>query len=154
MKKTIYSLALTVVAAGTLLVGCQPTTKKEAIAKNKVAAAREDVQDAKEELMDARKEATAEEWNAFKDQTNATINENEKHIIALKAKIKTTRNSIDAVYAKKVADLEQKNKDLRFKMASYKKDRNSDWQSFKREYNHDMNELSDALRDVTVDNKK
>ena len=100
MKKTIYTLALTTFVAGTVLVGCQTSTKKEEIAKDKVAAARENVQDAKEELMDARKEATAEEWKAFKDQTNATIHENEMRIADLKAKMKKTVNSIDAMYAK------------------------------------------------------
>ncbi|MFV5687925.1 hypothetical protein ACM55M_04805 [Flavobacterium sp. ZT3R25] len=154
MKKTIYILALTTFIAGTLLIGCQTSTKKEAAAKDKVADAREDVQDAKEELMNARKEATTEEWKAFKDQTNATINENEIRIADLKAKMKKTENSIDAMYAKKVNELEQKNKDIKAKVETYKNDRNSDWESFKREYNHDMNELGDALRDVTVDNKK
>ncbi|MFV8326487.1 hypothetical protein [Flavobacterium sp. ZS1P14] len=154
MKKTIYTLALTTFMAGTVLVGCQTSTKKEEIAKDKIANAREDVQEATEELIDARKEATAEEWKAFKDQTNATISENEMRIVDLKAKMKKTGNSIDVVYAKKVAELEQKNKDIKFKVETYKNDRNSDWQSFKREYNHDMDELGDALRDITVDNKK
>ncbi|MFV5692129.1 hypothetical protein ACM55K_08910 [Flavobacterium sp. LT1R49] len=154
MKKTIYILALTTFIAGTILIGCQTSTKKEEEAKDKVADAREDVQDAKEELMNARKEATTEEWKAFKDQTNATINENEMRIADLKAKMKKTENSIDAMYAKKVNELEQKNKDIKAKVETYKNDRNSDWESFKREYNHDMNELGNALRDVTVDNKK
>lgn len=30
----------------------------------------------------------------------------------------------------------------------------SDWETFKREYNHDMDELGNALKDLTVDNKK
>ncbi|MFV8376141.1 hypothetical protein [Flavobacterium sp. LB1P62] len=154
MKKTIYTLALTTFVAGTVLVGCQTSTKKEEIAQDKVAAAREDVKDAKEELTDARKEATAEEWKAFKDQTNTTVNENEMRIVDLKAKIKKTGNSIDAMYVKKVEELEQKNKDLKVKVETYKNDRNSDWESFKREYTHDINELGDALRDVTIDNKK
>jgi antirestriction protein len=154
MKKTICTLALTTVVAASLLVGCQTSTKKEAIAEEKVAAARNDVQDAKEELMDARKEATAEEWKSFKDQTNATIHKNELRIGDLKAKMKKTGNSIDATYAKKVAELEQKNKDINYKVETYKNDRNSDWESFKREYNHDINELGTALRALTVDNKK
>lgn len=154
MKKTIYRLALTTFIAGTMAVGCQTSTKKEEMAKDKIANAREDVQEATKELIDARKEATVEEWKAFKDQTNAKIDENETRIADLKAKMKKTGNSIDAVYAKKIAELEQKNKDIKLKVETYKNDRNSDWQSFKREYNHDMNELGNALRDVTIDNKK
>jgi len=37
---------------------------------------------------------------------------------------------------------------------SYKNDADSDWQSFKREFNHDMDELGHSLKDFTVDNKK
>ncbi|MFV5699672.1 hypothetical protein ACM55H_14995 [Flavobacterium sp. ZT3R17] len=154
IRKTIYTLALTTFIAGSVLVGCQTSTKKEEIAKDKVADAREDVQDAKEELMNARKEATAEEWKAFKNQTNIAINENEIRITDLKAKMEKTGNSIDALYAKKVEELEQKNKDIKFKVGTYKNDKASDWESFKREYNHDMNELGQALKDMTVDNKK
>jgi DNA-directed RNA polymerase subunit N (RpoN/RPB10) len=29
----------------------------------------------------------------------------------------------------------------------------SDWEAFKREFNHDMEELGKALKDLTVDNK-
>ena len=30
----------------------------------------------------------------------------------------------------------------------------SNWESFKREFNHDMDEIGQALKDLTVDNKK
>lgn len=153
MKKTIYTLALTTFMAGSILVGCQTPTKKEQEAKDKVADAREDVQDAKEELMEARKEATTEEWQTFKNETTAKINENEIRIAELKAKMKKTGNSIDAISTKKIEELEQKNKDIEAKVETYKNDRSSDWESFKREYNHDINELGKALKDMTVNNK-
>jgi hypothetical protein len=38
-------------------------------------------------------------------------------------------------------------------MDTYEK-KQSDWESFKREFNHDMDELGQALKDLTVDNKK
>lgn len=154
IRKTIYTLALITFIVGSVLVRCQSSTKKEEIAKDKVADAREEVQDAKEELMNARKEATAEEWKAFKNQTNIAINENEIRITDLKAKMKKTGNAIDPLYVKKVKELEQKNKDIKFKVETYKNDKASDWESFKREYNHDMSELGQALKDMTVDNTK
>lgn len=153
MKKTIYTLALTTFIAGSVLVGCQTSTKKELEAKDKVTDALREVQDAKEELMDARKEATAEEWQKFKNKTLAKVNENETKIAELKAKMKKTGNSIDAISTKKIEELEQKNKDIEAKVETYKNDRSSDWESFKREYNHDINELGKALKDMTVNNK-
>lgn len=153
MKKTIYTLALTTFIAGSALVGCQTSTQKEQEAKDKISAAQGDVQDAKEELMEARKEATSEEWHTFKNKTLAKVNENETRIAELKVKMKKTGSSIDAIYAKKIEELEQKNKDIEAKVTTYKNDRSSDWESFKREYNHDMDELGDALKDMTVNNK-
>ena len=40
------------------------------------------------------------------------------------------------------------------KLDNYKVDASENWESFKREFNHDMSELGDALKDITVDNKK
>jgi flagellar biosynthesis GTPase FlhF len=153
MKKTIYTLALTTFIVGSVLVGCQTSTKKELEAKDKVTDAQREVRDAKEELIEAKKEATAEEWQTFKNETAAKVNENENKIAELKAKMKKTGNSIDAIYAKKIEELEQKNKDIEVKVETYKNDRSSDWESFKREYNHDMTELGQALKDMTIDNK-
>jgi hypothetical protein len=39
-------------------------------------------------------------------------------------------------------------------MKAYKNDADSDWQSFKREFNHDMDELGNAFNNLTVNNKK
>jgi hypothetical protein len=154
MKKTIFTPILTTFIAGIVLVGCQSSTKKEEAAQDNVADARENVEDAKEELMVAKKAATAEEWKVFKNETSVIINENEIRIAELKAKMKKTGKSIDALYEKKIEELEQKNKDIKAKVETYKNDTSSDWESFKREYNHDMSELGQALKDITVDNKK
>lgn len=35
----------------------------------------------------------------------------------------------------------------------YKNDTSSDWKSFKEEYNRDMDELGQAFKNLTVDNK-
>jgi len=67
--------------------------------------------------------------------------------------MKKTGNSIDVISAKKIEELEQKNKDIEAKVETYKNDRSSDWESIKREYNHDINELGKALKDMTVNNK-
>jgi hypothetical protein len=154
MSKKIYMLAILSVMTATVLIGCQTSTKKEDEAKDNVADAREDTEDAKENLMVAKKEATAEEWKKFKEETNTRIAENKIIIAELKAKIKNTGSSIDLMYAKKIDELEQKNKEIKIKVDSYKNDTSDDWESFKREYNHDMDQLSQALKNLTVDNKK
>ena len=153
MKKTLYTLALTTIMAGTVLTSCQNTTKKEEAAQDNVENARENLDDAKEELSDARKEATHEEWDAFRASTDATITANENRILDLKARMKNTGSSIDTEYARRIAVLEQKNNNMKAKIESYKKDSKDDWESFKKEYNRDMNELGEAFKNLTVDNK-
>ena len=154
MNKAIYTLAITTLLTATILTGCQTSTKKEEVAKDKVADATEDMQAATEELMVAKKEATAEEWKQFKAETNIRIAENESRIAELKVKMKNTGNSVDAMYAKKIEELEQKNTEIKNKVESYKNDSRDDWQSFRQEFNHDINQLSEALKDINVDNKK
>jgi len=147
MKRIILTIAVTTFLAGTIFTGCNQATPKE-------EAAQENLQDAKQELKEAQKEATAEEWIAFKTETDMKIQKNEIRIAELKVKIKKQGKAFDALYQKKVDQLEQKNSDLKSRMAEYEKTTHSNWESFKREFNHDMDELGQAFTDLTVDNKK
>ncbi|UQD56676.1 peptidase M23 [Flavobacterium sp. K5-23] len=147
MKKTIYSLVFTLLIAGTGLTGCKSSTKEEIEAELKV-------EEAKDNLVEVKKEASAEEWKTFEKDTDSVININKIRIAELKLNLKKTGKSIDANYNEKIEVLEQKNKDLKSKMDTYKNDASNDWKSFKNEFNHDMNELGNALKDFTVDNKK
>ena len=154
MKKTIFFLAITTIIVGTTVVGCKSTTKEEIESQEKVDVAEQNLKDAKDSLVVAKKEATAEEWQTFKNQTDSVISYNEAQIAELKLKMQKTGKSVDAKYQKNIDILEQKNKDLKVKVDTYKNDANSDWQSFKREFNHDMDEIGQAFKDLTVDNKK
>lgn len=105
-------------------------------------------------MIEVKKAAIAEEWKAFKIYGDSIINENNERIAELKLKMKKTGKSIDAQYEKSIDALEQKNKDLKVKMETYKNDANADWQSFKREFNHDIDGVGQALKDLRVDNEQ
>jgi hypothetical protein len=154
MKKTIYTLAAITLMTTAVLLGCNSSTKKEEDAKDDVADARENTEDAKEELMIAKKEANAEEWKKIKKETNTRITQNKIRIAQLKVKMIKSENSIDTLYAKKIEELEQKNKDIKIKVDSYKNDTSDDWELFKREYNHDMDQLNRAINEMAISNKK
>jgi septal ring factor EnvC (AmiA/AmiB activator) len=156
MKKSILTLACTALMIGAVVVSCQSPAKKEETAKDNLQKAQEDLDEVQYDAAMAaeKKAAIAKEWRTLKDNTQATINENEIRIAELKVKMKKTGKDIDSLYAKKIDALEQKNKDIKTRIETYKEDKNSDWESFKREYNHDMEELGKALKDITVDNKK
>ena len=140
--------------SGMILLSCQSTTEKE-------EKATEDVQEARHELADVKKDIIAdsleavktEEWRIFRNEADARIRSNDIQIAALKKKMEKPGNKMDADYPQSILDLEKKNKDLQDRMNAYEKNQ-SDWESFKREYNHDMEELGEALKDFRVNNKK
>jgi hypothetical protein len=154
LKKIISTLAIAMLIAGTIFTGCQSSAGKEEAAQAKVKDAKQDLKEVQNEAnADAQKAATAEEWKAFKSESEAKIKDHEIRIAELKAKMKKPGKTFDALYEKRIDALEQKNRDLKIRMEAYEKSQ-SDWESFKREFNHDMDELVQALKDITVDNKK
>ena len=153
MKKSIFTLAIASFVIGLIVTSCKPNTEKEQAAQENVDSAKVAVTEAENDLDEAKRAATAEEWQQFKEDTNAKIDENNAKIAELKLKIKKTGKDIDVSYQKSIDAMEQKNKELKIKLDSYKNDVNSDWKSFKREFNHDMDELGQSLKDFTVNNK-
>jgi|SRR6187402_1474527 len=154
MKKSIFTLSALTIMIGCMFMSCKPKSEEVQNAQQNVDSAEVALTEAKEDLDEAKRAATAEEWQAFKDETNAKIEDNNAKIAELKLKAKKTGKEIDEAYKRNVDTLEQKNKRLKIKIDSYKNDANSDWNSFKREFNHDLDELGQSLKDFTVDNKK
>jgi len=150
----IFIIAVTTIMAGTIFTGCQSSTQKQQAAQDKVQDARQDLNAAKKNANEvAQKAATAEEWKTFKSESELKIKDNEIRINELTVKMKKPGELFDALYEKKITNLEQQNKDLKARLEAYEKSQ-SNWESFKREFNHDMDAIGQALKDLTVDNKK
>lgn len=146
--------AIAAFISGATLTNCESSAKKSEDAQAKVLDAKQDLKDAQSDAsVAAQKAADAEEWRTFKMDTQAKIDANEKYVAEMKAKMKVSGKKMDAVYEKSIDALELRNKNLKVRMEAYEKGQ-SDWQSFKREFNHDMDELGQAFKDLTVDNKK
>jgi hypothetical protein len=153
MKTQILAFAMTMCMAGTFFTSCETAAQKEEAAEANVQDAGQELKEAQQvALTAARKVATAEEWNAFKVETEAKIDKNEVRIGELRVKLNKPGKTFDKAIANRIDTLEQQNKDLRIRLADYKQNQ-SDWDSFKREFNHDMDELGKALTDFTVNNK-
>ncbi len=154
MNKLIYAVAISMFMAGTLFTSCQSASQKEDEAQEDVQDAKEDLQEAQEEAnLQAQKAANAEEWRVFKSDAEIKITKNENRVAELKVQVKKPGKTFDEVYSKRIDVLEQQNKDLKARMVTYESNQ-SEWESFKREFNHDMDELGNALNDLTVNNKK
>jgi DNA repair ATPase RecN len=155
MKKIIFILTVTItIMAGTIFTSCQSSIQKQEAAQAKVRDAKQDLNAAQKDAKAAAQVvATAEEWKAFRSESELKIRDNEIRITELNVKMKKPGEIFDALYAKKIANLEQQNKDMRARLEAYEKSQ-SNWESFKREFNHDMDAIGQALKDLTVDNKK
>lgn len=154
MKNKLFILLVAAsFVAGTIFTGCQSSASKEEAARAKVDEAEQALVDAQQDAdIEAQKVASAEEWLAFKIESEVKISEYEIRIKALKTQMKKPGKTFDDLNKQRIEQLEQKIADLKTRMNDYEKNQTG-WESFKREFNHDMDELGTALKDLTVDNK-
>lgn len=154
MKKTTQLFAVITLLAAAVFTGCKSPDEKVAAAEDKVENAKEDLkEEVKDANADAVKKANAEEWKEFKTRSNEEIKDNEKKIAEIRVKLKKPGKLLDPIYEKRIANLEEKNRDLQAKLDGYETNQ-SDWESFKAEFKHDMDEFGKAFKDITVNNEK
>lgn len=146
MKKTIFILAVTSFIAGAILTSCQSSEKKVENAQNEVAKANDNLDKANQEYL-----ADIEDYRkVIIDKIDA----NNKSIAEFKLRINKEKKEAREDYKQRIADLEQKNSDIKKKLDDYKAEGKENWENFKTEFNHDMDELGKAFQDLTVRNTK
>jgi hypothetical protein len=119
----------------------------------KVEDARQDVIDATKELDKANREYLVDLEN-YRKEITTQIAANENRIAELKIKAAHEKKTYQAGYKKKIGELEQKNNDMKIRINDYKEEGKENWEKFKQEFSHDMDELGRALNDITVNNVK
>lgn len=151
MKQSITILCLaTILIGGISLNGCKTPGEKVNDAQIQVDNAKENLEKVETKAVVAEiKAANAEEWKIFKNESEAKIKTNEIRISELKSKIKRSGYPMDNLNTKRVDTLEMQNKMLQSKVDNYNKTM-TDWETFKKEFNHDMDGLGTALKDFTV----
>lgn len=147
MKKIISILAVTIFATGIILSSCQSSAKKIEKAEDKVQEAKKDVLDAKYDLDMARQDSITE-FEQFKKEVEAKITAHEKLIAEFKARIANDKLENRAIYEKRLADLEQKNTDMKKVLAEYKVVGQTNWQLFKTEFRRDIDKLGEAFNEL------
>ena len=129
-----------------LLVSCKSPAEKVEKAEEEVTEANQNLEKANEEYLN--------DVEAYRLQTADKIADNEKNIIEFNARIEAKKKDANADYKKKVAELDKKNNDMKKKMADYKASGKENWENFKTEFNHDMDALGQAFKDLSVNNVK
>ncbi len=154
MKSSFFGFTVVItLISGIAFIGCRSAAKREDAAQVKVQRAQQrlsEIQNSTKE--DELKTVSAENWETFMSEAEVKIKQNEIRISEFKIKMKRPGTTLDVLYEKRINALEQQNDALNIKIEAYKENQ-SDWASFKRELNHDLVELGQAFKDLTVSNK-
>jgi hypothetical protein len=146
MKKSILVLAACTLIGSSIMTGCNS-------ASDKVVIAQENVAEANSDLDQANKEYLAEVEN-YRIETAARIAANDESIREFNARVEKDKRAANADYKKKMAELQQKNVDMKLRMDNYREEGKDKWVIFKTEFSHDMDEMGKAFKDLTVKNVK
>jgi len=146
MKKSILALATSALIAGAIFTSCNSPAKKVENAENEVKEANKELNKANEEYL--------ADIESYRKETADKIAANDRSIAEFNARIKSQKKAAKADYKKKIAALEQKNSDMKKKIDGYKAEGKENWEKFKAEFSHDMEEIGKAFKDLTVKNVK
>ncbi len=146
MKKSIFTLIAVGYILVTVLAECNSPSKK-------VENAKENLEQANEELNQAQKDSVVE-FLAFKKTSEDRISENEKAINSFKSRMATDKKHMKETDQKIIDDLEQKNITMRKKIDEYQEKGKDEWLAFKVGFNHDMEELGNAIKKLGFKNTK
>jgi phage host-nuclease inhibitor protein Gam len=103
-------------------------------------------QSAQSRLTQARIDS-AEDYQKFRSEAEATIKDNNIEIKRLKTKRAEQLKRDADRYNTQVADLEQRNKDLKSRIEQSGKTESIKWATFKLEFQHEVNDLKVAFRE-------
>lgn len=160
IKKSMLSLVVATCVIGSILTSCKSSSEKVENARTKVEEAEADTTKTNQNIVDAHENLnqvqkdSAMEFEQFKQISAEKIANNEKRIAALKIQVAQEGKDIKAKYEKKVAELEQKNINMKSNIDTYKEDGKDKWKLFKRSFNQDMDMLDKSLQDVIKNTKE
>lgn len=118
---------------------------------DKVEDAKEEVIIANENLMNEN-EAFLAEIEDYKMKTAEDIATNEKSLADFNNRIANQKNVAKSEYDKKIANLNQKNTDMKKRMDDFKSDSKENWETFESQFNIEMEKLGSEIRDLTSKN--
>jgi len=81
----------------------------------------------------------------YKTESLDKIAANEKSIAEFNARTEHEKKEAKADYKAKIAELEQRNTDMKKKMDDYKEDGKENWEKFKVDFNLEMDELNQSF---------
>ena len=155
MKKSISTLVLLLLHVfGTLFTACQSAFQKEEADSAKEMAANQGITSSPLVANSlASKIPDTNEWETFRTEAEAKIRSNEMLLAELSVQLSEPGTTLDTLYTKRIKDLNKQNQAFINRLNAYEKNR-SDWETFKRDYKSDMEELEKVLKELASINKK
>ena len=142
----MYLIAATMFVVGSMLIGCSTPSEK-------VENAQENVDKANQNLDKAQDDYAADVEN-YRKETAEKLAANEKLEADFNARIANEKADAREDYNKKIAALDQKDNDMKKKMADYKPEGKDKWIAFKEGFNKDMDALSQDWKNLTTKKDK
>ncbi len=151
LTKQILVLTAAAFICVNIYTGCESTPEK------RMESAEQDLHEAKKEIKEAIKDAQTEykdEWHTFQFDNEAKLRDNEYRINELKNKMVKARGKTKLRFDKEIEIVEQRNENLKNKLAGYKDEGTEKWDEFKKEFTHELEMIEKSLSDVTDLQKK
>lgn len=145
MKKSIMQFTASALSVAFIAISCASPAEKVEKAQDQVVEANNNLDTAIKNYQD--------DINNYRIETASRIAENELAIAKFNVKIANERKEARDEYLKKLAMLEQRNKDMKIKLADYKDDGDSKWKTFKAEFSKEMDDLGKSIKDLTTKDK-
>lgn len=130
---------------GLLVVGCSTSHKKRFQEKESNSLRIKNLEDENKNYK--------LEMEEFRKTKSEEIASNEKSLVAFKLRVSTLKKEEKKKFEKKISKLNNKNSDLKKKIADFKTDNKTNWENFKYHFNHDMKKLGNAIKFFRIKNE-
>jgi hypothetical protein len=142
MRNVIAFLAAAWLVTSVSILSCNDTSSNDETAQNNVTDSTK--------IKDSINTAYMKDMANYKKQTVDKISSNDTIIEGIKAKFENGKSDVKAGYKKSIAELEQKNAEMKKRLINYKAEGKSKWEIFKIQFNHDMDDLGNEFKKLTA----
>jgi hypothetical protein len=150
--KMLIPALLSIIIVGAVSMGCESSSEKIQDANEKLRDANKNLATLKRESREeAHRLKMEKEWQQYKSECEMTIAENDVKIAELEKAILENKKGYNTEYITKVNELKGENNMLRERIRDYEINSNmSAWEDFKYEVGKDMQDISDAFKNLTI----
>ena len=149
MKTNILITIFLVCFATFTITSCNFSTEQKAATLEEAKA---NVEEASQDLDIAR--ADSAEFANYKIESEKKLKENELLIADMKDKMKTERKESVEKYERQLDSLNMQNSQLRNNMHTYNSQGKANWESFKKRFNQELDNLGKAISQLAERNSK